>query len=56
MTYVLEVAERGVRGAVDHDPALLGGLTTLRGELTNRAVAEALGLPATDPVSAVAGN
>ncbi|MBW3556394.1 MAG: alanine dehydrogenase [Actinobacteria bacterium] len=56
LPYVLEVAERGVEGAVRHDPALLGGLTTVGGRLTNRAVAEALGLPATDAFVALAEN
>ncbi|MDP9441726.1 MAG: alanine dehydrogenase [Actinomycetota bacterium] len=56
LPYVLEVAERGVKGAVQHDPALLGGLTTVGGRLTNPAVAEALGLPVADPMAAVGGT
>ena len=49
LPYVLELAEHGVRGAVDADPALLGGVTTVAGAVTNHAVAEALDRPATAP-------
>jgi alanine dehydrogenase len=48
LPYVLEVAERGVPGAVDHDPALLGGVTTVRGRVTNAAVADAMGVEVAD--------
>jgi alanine dehydrogenase len=52
LPYVHAVAERGVRGAVVHDPALLGGLTTVRGQVVNRTVAEAMGVSAApDPVA-----
>lgn len=51
LPYVLEVADRGVRGAVGADPALLGGLTTVGGRVTNAAVAEALGREAVDPLT-----
>ena len=54
LPYVLEVAERGVAGAVAHDPSLLGGLTTIRGQVTNPAVAEAMEVPAADPAAALA--
>ena len=53
LPYVLAVAEHGVRGAVDRDPALLGGVTTVGGRITNLAVAEALGQAAVDPVAAL---
>ena len=43
LPFVLELAERGVRHAVERDPALLGGLSTVGGAVTNPAVAEALG-------------
>jgi alanine dehydrogenase len=49
LPYVLEVAERGVAGAVRHDPALLGGLTTFGGQVTNAAVAGAMGIEAVEP-------
>jgi alanine dehydrogenase len=51
LPYVFEVAERGVRGAVEHDPSLLGGLTTIGGRVINPAVAEAMGVEAADPVA-----
>ena len=54
LPYVLEVAEAGVRGAVAADPAILGGVTTVAGHITNRVVADALGLPAADPVVTLA--
>jgi alanine dehydrogenase len=50
MPYVLELAEGGP-GAVRHDAALRGGLTTAAGKVTNEAVAEALGLHVADPLS-----
>ena len=53
LPYVLEVAEGGVRGALKADPALIGGVTTVAGSITNRVVADALGLPAADPVAAL---
>ena len=54
LPYVLEVAERGVRGAVEHDPALLGGLSTVNGHVTNVAVAEAMGVGAVDALESLA--
>src|SRR4051794_15476764 len=35
LSFVLDVADRGVRGAVGHDPGLLPGVTTVGGRLTN---------------------
>jgi alanine dehydrogenase len=52
LPYVVELAEGGV-GAIRHDSALRGGLTTVGGRVTNEAVAEALGLELTDPLSVV---
>src|SRR5436190_10959413 len=49
LPYVVDVAELGVRGALQRDPALIGGVTTVAGKVTNTAVAKALGLEATDP-------
>ena len=54
LPFVLEVAERGVRGAVEHDPSLRGGVTTVDGKLTNAVVADALGIVAADPVACLA--
>ncbi len=51
LPHVLEVAERGVRAAVEHDAALWGGVTTVGGKVTNPAVAEALGTEAADPLA-----
>ena len=51
LPYVLEVAERGVAGAATRDPALLAGVNTVAGRVTNAAVAEALGIDAADPLS-----
>jgi alanine dehydrogenase len=50
LPYVLEVAERGLRGAVEHDAALRVGVTTVAGRVTNAAVAEALGAEVADPL------
>jgi alanine dehydrogenase len=51
LPYVLSVAQRGVRGAAEHDPALLGGVNTVAGNVTNAVVAEALGRDAVDPLA-----
>ncbi len=51
LPYILEVAERGVAGAVTADPALRAGVNTVAGQVTNPAVAEALGRPVADPVA-----
>src|SRR6185436_5357378 len=54
LPYVLAVAELGLKGAVEKDKALRGGVTTVEGQVTNPAVAEALGRPAADPVQCLA--
>jgi alanine dehydrogenase len=51
LPYISAVADHGVRGAVDHDGSLLGGVTTVGGAVTNAAVGEALGHEAADPLS-----
>jgi len=43
LPYVVELATRGVADAVRADPALANGVNTVAGEVTNPAVAEALG-------------
>jgi alanine dehydrogenase len=53
LSYITAVADHGVAGAVAHDPALRGGVTTVDGKVTNAAVAEALGLVVTDAVEAL---
>jgi alanine dehydrogenase len=55
LPYVLAVAELGLKGAVEKDKALRGGVTTVGGQVTNPAVAEALGRAAADPVQCLAG-
>ncbi len=45
LPYAIALAERGVAGAMDHDPGLRLGLNVDGGEITHRAVAEALGGP-----------
>jgi alanine dehydrogenase len=52
LPYVVELAEGGL-GAIRDDQALRGGLTTVGGRVTNEAVAEALGLELTDPLSVI---
>jgi alanine dehydrogenase len=52
LPYVVELAAGGL-GAVRDDSALRGGLTTVGGRVTNEAVAEALGLELTDPLSVI---
>ncbi len=54
LPFVSDVAQRGVRDAVTHDPSLLLGLTTAGGKIVNHAVAEALGVEAADAMSVLA--
>jgi len=54
--YALAVADRGVRAAVESDPALARGVLCASGRLTNDAVAEALGRSAVPPLDALRAN
>jgi alanine dehydrogenase len=54
LPYVVDVAQFGVAAAVTKDPALLHGVTTVAGKVTNQAVAEALGREFVDPSHALA--
>ena len=45
LPYILEIAERGLVGAVGADPALALGVNTWDGSVTNEAVAHAHGMP-----------
>ncbi len=54
LPYIVEVAHHGVRGAVTNDPALLGGLSTVAGQVTNEAVADALGIEFVEPMAVLA--
>jgi len=54
LPYILEVAVHGARGACATDPALIHGVNTVGGQVTNGPVAEFLGLPSVDPLVALA--
>jgi alanine dehydrogenase len=56
LPYVVELAERGVRAAVEEDRSLLAGVATVGGMLTSPAVAEALDRKVTDPLEALAAS
>jgi alanine dehydrogenase len=47
LPYVEAIADRGLAGAVSHDPALAKGVNVIAGTITYAAVAEAHGLPYT---------
>ncbi len=51
--YALVVADRGVRGALETEPALVDGVLVASGALTNSAVADALGQAAVPPLDAL---
>jgi alanine dehydrogenase len=55
LPYLLAVAESGPLGAATRDRALRAGVNTVAGQVTNAAVAEALGVAASDPLAALAG-
>jgi len=47
LPYVLALADRGVRGAIDADPGLKQGVNVADGKVTHPAVAEGVGEPYT---------
>ena len=49
LPYLIKIADEGVEGAASADPNLAKGLSTLGGDLVHGPVAEAHGLPYTDP-------
>jgi alanine dehydrogenase len=51
LPYVLQLADRGWKGALARDPHLRDGLNVCAGRVTHRGVAEALGHAYTDPQS-----
>ncbi|HEX2048221.1 MAG TPA: alanine dehydrogenase [Acidimicrobiales bacterium] len=55
LPYVVEVAEWGPLEAATRDKALRAGVNTAGGQVTNPAVAAALGLPAVEPLTALGG-
>jgi len=52
LRYALDIASKGLERAVGDDPALALGVNTLGGDLTNRGVADAHGLPFRPPADA----
>ncbi len=55
LPYIVAVAESGALAAATRDPALRAGVNTAAGQVTNPAVAEALGVAAVEPLTALAG-
>ena len=49
LPYTLALAGKGARRALNEDPHLLNGLNVAYGKITNKAVADALSLPFTNP-------
>jgi alanine dehydrogenase len=47
LPYVLEIADHGLRGAIERDPGLRPGVNVAGGKITHPAVAEGTGLPFT---------
>jgi alanine dehydrogenase len=47
LPYVVELADRGWRDALSHDPALAAGLNVCAGRITHPAVAAGFGLDST---------
>ena len=56
LPYLVRVAQHGVAGAAQVDPALRLGLSTLDGKLVSRPVAEAHALPFTEPAGLVSAR
>jgi len=56
LPYVLALADRGVRRALEEDPHLRDGLNVHAGRVTHRAVASSLGLDFTEPGKALAAG
>jgi alanine dehydrogenase len=54
LSYVVELASKGLREAVEDDAALAHGVNTVSGKVTNPAVAEALGVEPVAPREALA--
>jgi alanine dehydrogenase len=53
LPYVVAIATDGVRDAMQAHPELVGGVTTVAGAVTQPAVAEALGRPFVEPLTAL---
>ncbi|MCC6609597.1 MAG: alanine dehydrogenase [Burkholderiales bacterium] len=55
LPFVLKLADLGWKAALQADPHLRHGLSICNGKVTYAAVAEALGRPLADPLTAIAG-
>lgn len=55
LPFILRLANKGYKQALQNDPHLLAGLNVYRGKVTNEGVAQALNLPFVDPAVALAG-
>jgi len=55
LPFVLAIADRGWRAALEGDAHLRNGLNICAGRVTHPAVAEALGLPCVEPIQALRG-
>jgi alanine dehydrogenase len=55
LPYIAELAQHGPVAAATRDRALRAGVNTAAGRVTNAAVAEALGVDAVEPLTALAG-
>jgi alanine dehydrogenase len=53
LPYILEVAAKGPLAACHSDPALIHGVNTVGGQITNVPVAEFMGQPFVDPMDAL---
>ena len=53
LPYILEVAAQGPLDACHSDPALIHGVNTVGGQITNAPVAEFMGQPFVDPMEAL---
>ncbi len=54
LPFVLALADHGWKVALERDPHLRDGLHVCRGRVTNRQVADALGMTWSDPIAAIA--
>lgn len=53
LPYALEIANRGVKAALERDPGLMAGLNVCRGKVTYEAVADVLGYDYVEPSAAL---
>jgi alanine dehydrogenase len=54
LPFVIALADRGWKAALQSDPHLRNGLNVCQGRVTHREVAQALGLTWSDPIAAIA--